>query len=171
MIDYRLATPADGTALDAVARQIWLATFGHSANAEDVALYLSEAYGPNGRLIASLANPAYQFQLALDGDAIAGFANLCPVWLDHPAIAAGAMQLSQLYVDAPWHGTGVAQALMRWTMDTARGDGASALVLTVWKENHRAKAFYDRQGFAHIGDYAFPTGNQVDRDFIMQVML
>ncbi|PZP15354.1 MAG: GNAT family N-acetyltransferase [Sphingomonas hengshuiensis] len=171
MIDYRLATPVDGPVLDSVARRIWLDTFGHSASADDIALYLAEAYGANGRLITNLANPAHRFQLALDAGQIAGFAQLSPVWLDDPAIVAGAMQLSQLYVDRPWHGTGVPQALMRWTMNTARGLGATALVLTVWEENHRAKAFYDRQGFIHIADYAFPTGNQVDRDLIMQVML
>ena len=171
MIAYRPATVADGSALDAMAQAIWLETFGHSASAEDIALYFSEAFGPQGRLIASLSDAAHQIRLACDGTAIAGFAKLSPLWLDDPAIAAGAAQLSQLYVATPWHGTGVAQALMRWTIETARAGGAPALVLTVWEENHRARAFYDRHGFRHIGDYAFPTGNQVDRDLIMQLML
>ena len=171
MIDYRNATPADGPALDTMARQIWLETFGHSASADDIALYVAEAFGPQGRLIASLADPAHQIRLACSETAIAGFAKLSPLWLDDPAITPGAQQLSQLYVARPWHGRGVAQALMDWTIATARQSGASALVLTVWEENHRAKAFYDRYGFVHIGDYAFPTGNQIDRDLIMQLML
>ncbi|MBX9858384.1 MAG: GNAT family N-acetyltransferase [Sphingomonas sp.] len=171
MIDYRDATIADGPALDAMARKIWLETFGHSASPDDIALYVAEAFGPQGRLIASLADPAHKIRLAVSDTAIAGFAKLSPLWLTDPAIAAGAQQLSQLYVAQAWHGRGVAQALMAWTIDTARQSGASALVLTVWEDNHRAKAFYDRYGFVHIGDYAFPTGTQIDRDLIMQLML
>lgn len=171
MIDYRDAIPADGSALDAMARQIWLETFGHSASAEDIALFVADAFGPQGRLIASLADPAHHVRLACADAAIAGFAKLSPLWLADPAIAPGAVQLSQLYVARPWHGKGVAQALMDWAIGEARARGAPALVLTVWEENDRAKAFYDRYGFVHIGDYAFPTGNQIDRDLIMQLTL
>lgn len=171
MIDYRPATPADGPELDAMAKKIWLETFGHSASAEDIALYLSKAHGPQGRLIASLSDPAQQIQLALEGQAIAGFAKLSPLWLDDPAIMPGAVQLSQLYVATAWHGRGIAQTLMAWTLGQARASAAPALVLTVWEDNHRARRFYDKYGFVHIGDYPYPTGNQIDRDLIMQLVL
>ena len=170
-ITYRDATPADGPALDAMARQIWLETFEHSASAEDIALYVNGAYGPGGALIRSLADPAHRFHLACLGEAIAGYAKLSPVWLDNSAVKPGALQLSQLYVATPWHGSGIAKVLMAWTIDTARAAGATALVLTVWEENERAKRFYDRYGFVHIGDYAFQTGTQIDRDMIMQLAL
>jgi len=170
-IDYRDATPQDGPALDAMARRIWVETFEHSAPAADIALYLEGAYGPGGRLIRDLADPAHHFRLACAGDAIAGYSKLSPVWLDDAAISPGALQLSQLYVASGWHGSGIAQALMAWTIATARGRGASALVLTVWEENPRARAFYDRHGFVHIGDYAFQTGTQIDHDLIMQLSL
>lgn len=171
MIEYRDATPTDAVPLDAMAQQIWLETFGHSASADDIALYVAQAFGPDGRLIASLADPTHQIRLACADTAIAGFAKLSPLWLESPAIDPSAVQLSQLYVASRWHGQRVAQALMDWAIDAARASGARALVLTVWEENHRAKAFYDRYGFVHIGDYAFPTGNQIDRDLIMQLSL
>lgn len=171
MIDYRDATAADGPALDAMAKHIWLETFEHSASADDIGLYVAKAYGPNGTLIRDLNDPAHHFRLAIADDAIAGYAKLSPLWLDDPAILAGAAQLSQLYVATPWHGGGIAHALMDWTVAAARARGATALVLTVWEENHRAHRFYVRRGFVHIGDYAYPTGNQVDRDLIMQLVL
>lgn len=171
MIEYRDATPADAIPLDAMARQIWLETFGHSASADDIALYLAEAFGPQGRLIASLGDPAHNIRLACSDTAIAGFAKLSPLWLDDPVVDRRAVQLSQLYVARPWHGHRVGHALMDWAIDLARARGGPSLVLTVWEENHRAKAFYDRYGFVHIGDYAFPTGNQIDRDLIMQLSL
>lgn len=168
---YRDATKADGPALDAMARKIWLETFEHSAPASDIALYVDKAYGPNGALIRSLADPAHHFRLACAGDSIIGYVKLSPVWLDDPAVLPGALQLSQLYIAADWHGRGIAQALMDWTIDEARRGAATALVLTVWEENFRAQRFYARYDFVHIGDYAFPTGTQVDRDLIMQLVL
>ena len=167
MIDYRDAAAADGPALDAMARTIWVETFGHSASAEDIALYLAQAYGTGGKLLRDLADPAHHFRIAVVDGAIAGYAKLSPLWLEHGAIPAGTLQLSQLYVARDWHGAGVAQALMGWSVEQARTRGAPALVLTVWEENHRARRFYDRQGFVHIGDYAYPTGNQIDRDLIV----
>lgn len=171
MIACRDATPADGPALDAMARQIWLETFGHSAPAADIALYVDGAYGPQGKLIRDLSDPAHRFRIAWAGEAVAGYAKLSPVWLDDPAVPADARQLSQLYVASAWHGQGVAPLLIDWAIAQARAGGASALVLTVWEENHRARRFYDRYGFVHVGDYAFQTGTQIDRDLIMQLTL
>lgn len=170
-VSYRDAEPGDGPALDAMARKIWLETFEHSASASDIALYVSKAFGPDGALIEALANPAHRFHLACVGNSIVGYSKLSPVWLDTPAVDPGARQLSQLYVATGWHGQGVAQALMDWTIEAARADHATALVLTVWEENFRAQRFYAKYGFVHIGDYAFPTGTQIDRDLIMQMPL
>jgi len=171
MTGYRDATPADGPALDAMAKKIWLETFEHSASAEDIALYVGSAYGPQGKLIRDLSDPAQHCRLAVDGDEIVGYAKLSPLWLDDPAIVPGALQLSQLYVASHRHGHGIAPVLMDWTIGEVRRRAAPALVLTVWEENHRAKAFYDRHAFVHIADYAYPTGNQIDRDLIMQLIL
>lgn len=169
MIDYRDATPADGPALDAMARAIWVETFGHSCSAEDAEAYLATAYGPAGALLRDLASGKARFRLALAGERIVGYAKLNPPWL--PDAEPGAMQLSQLYVVSDFHGAGIAHALMDWTIDTARAVGAAALLLTVWEENHRARRFYEKRGFVHIGDYAFPVGDQIDTDNIMRLAL
>lgn len=171
MIGYGDGTPADGPELDAMAREIWVETFEHSASPANIALYLAEAYGPKGQLIRDLADPAHHFRLARADKAIIGFAKLSPPFLPDETQTAGALQLSQLYVVRDLHGRGVADELMRWTIDTARAREATALLLTVWEENARALRFYQRRGFAHIGDYAFRTGEQIDRDLIMRLAL
>lgn len=171
MIAYRDGATADGPELDAMAIAIWRETFGHSAPPADIEAYLAKAYGPGGELIRDLSDPAVSFRLATDGGAIVGYAKLCEPFLPPEDIAPGGLQLSQLYVASSHHGAGIADALMRWTIDTARDRGAKALYLTVWEENARAKRFYDRRGFVHIGDYAFQTGSQIDRDLIMRLDL
>lgn len=171
MIEYRDATPADGPALDAMARASWRATFEHPAAPVDVAAYLDRAYGPNGRLLRDLHAGTAQFRIAVEGAAVLGYAKLVSPWLDPATVEPGALQLSQLYVVADRHGDGIGPALMDWTVATARAQAAPALYLTVWEENARALRFYERRGFVHVGDYAFQVGGQVDRDLIMRLPL
>jgi ribosomal protein S18 acetylase RimI-like enzyme len=169
MIEYRDATPADGDALDAMAQAIWIETFAHGVSADDAATYLTEAYGPNGKLLADLTSGAARFHLALDEGRVVGYAKVNPPWL--PDADPGALQLSQIYVSSDQHGAGVGKALLDWAIATARAEGASALLLTVWEENHRAAAFYRKNGFEHVGDYAFAVGTQIDTDHIMRLAL
>jgi len=169
MIAYRDATPADAEALDAMAVAVWMETFGQSASPADIATYLGQAYGPEGKLIADLTSGAATFRLALDGERILGYCKVNPPWL--PDAEPGALQLSQIYVTYDQHGSGISRALLDWAIETARATQATALLLTVWEENHRAYAFYKKHGFEHIGDYAFPVGEQVDTDHIMRLRL
>jgi ribosomal protein S18 acetylase RimI-like enzyme len=169
MIVYRDATPADGAALDAMAQAIWIETFAHGVSAEDAATYLSQAYGPNGKLLADLSSGAARFHLALADARLVGYAKLNPPWL--PDAEPGVMQLSQIYVSSDQHGAGVGKVLLDWAIATARAEDATALLLTVWEENHRAAAFYRKHGFEHVGNYAFAVGTQVDTDHIMRLAL
>lgn len=170
MIAYRDAVPADGPALDAMARRSWVDTFQKSCSPEDMALYLSQAYGPGGALLRDLADPAMRFHVAVEGaetdGRIVGYAKLVPTYLAD--MDEGTRQLGQLYVAADRLGAGIAPVLMDWAIATARIDGGTSLVLTVWEGNARAQRFYARYGFVHVGDYAFQTGTQIDRDLILR---
>lgn len=168
-IIYRDATDADGPALDAFARAIWIATFGHASSAEDAGAYLATAYGPNGKLIGDLRSGAPHYRLALREEEVVGYAKLGPPWL--PDAEPGAMQLSQIYVAADLHGAGVGAALLDWATDTARAATATVLLLTVWEENRRACRFYQKRGFTYVGNYAFAVGAQIDTDHIMRLAL
>lgn len=171
MIDYCDARPEDGPELDAMAQSVWLETFGHSGSAEDIALYLGKAYGPEGDLIRHLSDPAHRFRLAQADGSIIGYAKLSLPWLPKQWVGPHSRQLSQIYIASTHRGHGVAHALMSWSIETARADGADELLLTVWEENPRAMRFYEKLGFEHVGDYAFPMGNQMDRDLIMRLPL
>jgi diamine N-acetyltransferase len=171
VIGYRDAIPADGPALDAMARAVWLETFGHSGSAEDIGLYLAKAYGPDGDLIRHLSDPGHHFHLACMGETIVGYAKLSLPWLPEGSFGPRARQLSQLYTTQKVRGSGVARTLMEWTIATARSGGADELLLTVWEHNPRAMRFYQKIGFEHVGDYEFPMGNQIDRDLIMRLAL
>jgi GNAT superfamily N-acetyltransferase len=169
MIGYRDALPADGPELATTAKRCFTETFGGLYRASDLAAFLDGAFG-NGGLPSHLSDPAYRIRLATEDGAIIGFAKLGPVAFpgDWPA---NAIELHQLYVLGGWHGEGVGPALMNWTIDTARTAGKSEMVLSVFVDNHRARRFYERYGFAEIGRYAFMVGEQTDDDRLMRLAL
>jgi GNAT superfamily N-acetyltransferase len=165
MIAYRDATPADAEPLNAMARQCAIDTFASEYGAEDFALYLAQAYGPDG-LVAHLADPAIRFRIAIEDERIIGYAKLSGLALPAPDPKPEAAELRQLYVLKDWHGAGVATALMDWALDTARAMGAPEIYLAVFEYNHRARAFYTRYGVVEIGTFDFLVGTQVDCDRI-----
>lgn len=168
MIAYRGATTADAAAIDAMFRQCFTETFAPLYDPADLDAFFAGFSKAGWR--EELDDDAFAFCLAEDGGTLAGYAKLGPVSL--PVEPAGpAAELRQLYLLKPWHGAGVAQALMDWVLAEARGRGAEELYLSVFIENYRAKAFYARYGFEAVGRYDFMVGRQADHDIIMRVRL
>jgi GNAT superfamily N-acetyltransferase len=104
-----------------------------------------------------------------DGEPVA-FVKLGPITLPVEP-ARPALEFRQLYVLKPWQGAGIAQTLSEWAIDQARRRGAEELYLSVFVENHRAKAFYRRYGFTYVGPYKFMVGDQADEDEIWKLEL
>ena len=176
MTVYRDAATADGPALAAMARASFTETFGHLYAPRDLATFLAQAFGPDG-LPAQIDDPAYHVRLAIedgangdmadDGGAIVGFAKIGPVAFPG-TWPPRAIELHQLYVLSGWHGDGIGPDLMDWAMRAARERGASDMLLSVWIDNHRARAFYERRGFVEVGRYVFRVGDHEDDDCLMQ---
>ena len=55
------------------------------------------------------------------------------------------------FVSQHMHGTGAAKVLLNGIILEARAEGIEQLELTVSPENHRAVAFYEREGFERFG--------------------
>lgn len=164
MIGYRDAEPADADALAEMARASFTETFGALYPARDLATFLEQSFGATG-LPAQIGDPRYAIRLAIADARIAGYAKIGPnAFVDHGP--ADAIELYQLYVLSPWHGSGVAAALMDWAIAAARGRGATQLLLSVYADNHRAQRFYARYGLREIGRYAFAVGDTIDDDRI-----
>jgi len=168
MIAYRAATSDDAALLADLFERSFVETFGHLYRPEDLAAFLARL-SPEG-FRSELADARYRFVLAFDGDEAVGFCKLGPLSLPVDADDS-ALELRQLYILSPWHGRGIAQALMEWALAEAREQGAATLYLTVYTDNHRARAFYRRYGFAYVAPYAFMVGEQADEDEIWKLEL
>jgi diamine N-acetyltransferase len=168
-VQYRDAAPADGDELAQVARRIFTETFGTLYRQEDLKTYLDEAYGADG-LVGVLDDPDYVVRLATVRGAIVGYCTLGPVAFPGEWTPT-TTELHNLYILGPWQGSGIAQVLMDWGLDWARGQGATDVLLSVYVDNHRARRFYERYGFVEIGKYAFMVGGHEDDDRIMRLTL
>jgi len=121
---------------------------------ENMERYVAEHFAP-ALQAAELADPGLMTLVAEVAGQAAGYTQL-----GHgaaPACVTGAdpLEVIRFYVDRPWHGQGLAQALMRAAADHARAAGARTLWLGVWERNPRAIAFYKKVGFVEVGTHTF----------------
>jgi ribosomal protein S18 acetylase RimI-like enzyme len=173
VITLRPASEADLPALAALARDSFVAAFGHLYRPEDLALFLEE-WRTEKAYRAALAVPAKRIQLAEFDGRLAGYAlvALGDGFEERPAPQpVRPAMLSQLYCAGDATGHGLGAALMDWAIAEARGWRADALQLSVFSENFGAQRFYQRHGFRHVADIDFWVGNQRDDEFLYELEL
>ncbi|WP_240500071.1 GNAT family N-acetyltransferase [Sphingomonas montana] len=164
VMDYRLGGPADAPAVAALFEASFVATFGHLYAAEDLAAFLGQ-FGAE-RWAAELADPDLVFHIAEHAGRIVGYAKVGPPSL--PVEVEGpALELRQLYLLTDAQGSGAGQALLDRVFATAAVRGAAAVILSVYIDNHRARRFYERNGFERVGRYVFMVGSHADEDDLM----
>jgi ribosomal protein S18 acetylase RimI-like enzyme len=168
LIRYRDARPEDATGLAGLHRQSFVETFAHLYRPGDLNAFLATL--GEEKLRAELSDGRHYVRFAEDEGEPVGFVKLGPVTLPVQPLRP-ALELRQLYLLAAWQGAGVARTLADWALGLARELGAEEVYLSVYKDNHRAKAFYRRYGFAYVGPYAFMVGEQADEDEIWRLEL
>jgi GNAT superfamily N-acetyltransferase len=111
-----------------------------------------DALGPPevARMRARLGEPTTWAMLAEDGGLVAGHAAYVP----QPGVP-GSAHLWQLFLRTPWWGSGVARALLEAAVGSAAREGYRRMRLFTPRDQARARAFYEREGFSHTGWEAF----------------
>lgn len=162
---YRDSSAEDAAELRALFADSFVATFGHLYRAEDLKDFLDG--NSEAKWQRNLVDPKVAIRVAEDHSGLLGFVEIGPKQLPHET-AAAALELRRLYLRSDAHGTGIADALMRWALDQAARRGAEELLLSVYVDNHRARRFYERYGFEIVGRYDFMVGSHADDDLILR---
>ena len=82
-------------------------------------------------------------------------------------VEADAAYLSKCYVDAPWRGSGIADALVEAAASDAAHRGHASLALGTNRANKKAQAFYKRHGFRRRSTRTFDVGGVLNHDVVM----
>jgi ribosomal protein S18 acetylase RimI-like enzyme len=155
----RRATVDDAARLAELAARTFHETFAMHNRPEDMEAYMSSAYGePIQR--EELADPHRITLVDEEGDALIAYAQL--------RVSLPEIEIGRFYVDSPWHGRGIAQAMMDAVLDVARELHATRIWLGVWERNPRAIAFYAKYGFHDCGSHPFLLGSDLQTDRLME---
>ncbi len=162
----RRAVEGDAAALAALAERTFVDAFGARNRPEDLALHCAASYGESiqrGEILSS----EIATWVAEDSHGLTGYFQLA--WDAPPPGVRGArpIEIRRFYVDAPWHGRGLAQRLMAAALEIAAARPADVIWLGVWEENPRGIAFYRKCGFAVVGAHTFVVGTDPQRDVLM----
>ena len=98
------------------------------------------------RIRARLLEPTTWAMLAEEGGLVAGHAGYMP----QPGAQGGA-HLWQLFVRPQWWGKGVAAALLAAACEAAVAEGYGRMRCFTPRDQSRARAFYEREGFVFTG--------------------
>lgn len=163
----RDVTPAQAAQLAEFGARTFYESFAADNTVDDMRAHLESAWSPEKQL-AELRNPDIDtFVIADDAGRWLGFAQLRANKVSEGVPTQGSIELWRFYVDKPFHGKGIAGALMDGAKDRARRRGATSLWLGVWERNERAKAFYARHGFSQVGRQVFVVGSDPQTDHVM----
>jgi diamine N-acetyltransferase len=165
----RPCTPDDAPLLAALGERLFRQTYARTHPEPEMSRYVARTFDA-ARFRDALADAQTRVFVAEDGTAApVGYAYLRATAGGAPDGVDGARpwEVLRFYVDAAWHGRGVAAALMAACEDEARRRGADVLWLQAWQRAERALAFYRRRGFDVVGTATFPFGDRADDDYIM----
>jgi len=162
----RAARAEDALALARFAERTFRHTFEADNTPADMDAYCAGAFGEL-RQRAEIEDPSSVTLVTEEGDRIVGYVQFGPGGEPKSVEPRPAWELRRLYVEPALKGSGLARELMRLFLDRATRGGAAAVWLGVWERNSRAIRFYEKAGFATVGDHIFQLGSDPQRDLIM----
>jgi ribosomal protein S18 acetylase RimI-like enzyme len=166
-ISLRAPTKSDISALARLGRDTFIETFGPLYKPADLQTFLTEAYSDQV-VTAELADPRLIHQVIEHKNDLIAFIKIGPVHVPAVNPLPDAMEIWQLYLRQTFLGHGLGDLLMNWAFEQFAVRQAPEIYLSVFSENKRAIAFYQKYGFEKHRDYDFPVGEQIDLEWIMK---
>jgi diamine N-acetyltransferase len=165
-VTIRRAVLPDANDLLQLAARTYYETFAPVNTPENMDAYMNSAFNPS-RLIDELNDPQATFILAEVEQGLAGYAKLLTGPAPECVRGQAPVELVRFYIEKRWQGVGVASVLMKACLDEAEERGFRTIYLGVWEKNERAKAFYRKWNFKHVGEHIFYMGADPQVDWWM----
>jgi diamine N-acetyltransferase len=169
-MEIRALGPSDIPELQSLGRQTFVETFEAHNTAQDMEQYLAESFS-HTRLESELGNPGSRFFFACQQGRPLGYLKVNSGEAQTERLDGRGLEIERIYVLKEFLGRKVGQALYAKAMDLARSEGFAYLWLGVWEENHRALAFYRKNGFVAFDKHLFILGSDEQTDILMRLEL
>ncbi len=154
MTTIRPASITDAELLSTIAPQVHMESHGHSAKAEDHEIYIAKKLSAEA-FTNELANPENLYHIIFVDDVAAGYSKII-LNCNHSLITEQPVtKLERIYLLKPYYGMDAGKQLFDYNVSLSKEQHQKGMWLHVWTENHRAFAFYQKQGFNIIGSYDF----------------
>jgi diamine N-acetyltransferase len=165
-IQVRRATLEDAELLADFGAKTFRDTFAAYNTEADMASYLASSFDPAIQA-GQLEDRYTTFLVAHIDGSTAGYAKLR--FGEAPACVDGRkpVEIARFYADSPWIGHGVGSTLMDASLRLATEEDCDVVWLDVWSRNYRALAFYEKWGFAVVGNQDFQLGDDLQNDLLM----
>jgi ribosomal protein S18 acetylase RimI-like enzyme len=164
-IELERVPPHQAEVLQALARSTFIETFAANNSPENLNAYLEKAYN-HEQLSAELSDPGIEYWFGMQAEKPIGFLML-KLDAAYEKLEGPATEIQRIYVVKEHLGSGAGKALFDFGVKRAEEIGSRWLWLGVWKSNHRAVRFYQKQGMEIVGDQIFPMGDDPQEDWVM----
>ena len=171
----RRCTTADASLLSALATEAFPLACPPETTTENIRAFCEQNLSP-GAFEKYLASAEIAIWIAEDSDTPVGYVMSVAGEPGDPDIAGSVthrptVEISKLYVLSSHHGSGLAGKLLALALEHARNDGAASVWLGVNQENRRANRFYEKSGFALVGERFFQVGASLESDVVREKVL
>ncbi|WP_306567755.1 GNAT family N-acetyltransferase [Flavobacterium lindanitolerans] len=169
-IQLKKVTLNDIDQLQKIGRQTFFETFAESNTEENMKEYLEKSFSTE-KLHSELNNPNSEFYFAVEEDTVIGYLKINFGASQTELKDDKALEIERIYVLKEFHGKKVGQLLYEKAIQIAKETKADYVWLGVWEENHRALAFYKKNGFVEFDKHIFRLGNDEQTDIMMKLQL
>lgn len=163
-------TTANIEKLQKIGRQTFLETFSKPNTDENMSLYLSNSFAYD-KLKKEIDNPNSEFYFAVLKDTVIGYLKTNTGKAQTESEDVKALEIERIYVSQEFIGKKVGQLLYDKALEIAKQKNATYVWLGVWEKNHRALAFYKKNGFVAFDKHIFKLGNDNQTDIMMKLFI
>ena len=170
MISFRVCTSKDMKELRALCIQTFSDTYKAKNTPENFNNYINSSFS-EAQLSKELNDQNAQFLFVQDGDQILGYLKLNEKGAQTEASHPNGLEIERIYLLKTAQGKGLGRLMINKSIEIAQKKGKSPLWLGVWDQNTNAIAFYQKMGFKIMGTHDFILGDDVQRDFVMEMVV
>jgi len=169
MIQIKIATTNDAELIADISRETFYESFAEFNTQADMDKFLAEQFSKK-TLMEQVGETGNTFLLAYVDSYPAGYLFLKDT-TEAALHTANAIEISRIYSRTLFIGKGIGKALMEAAIVQGRSMSKDCIWLGVWEHNHRAIDFYTKFGFSKFSEHDFVLGNDVQRDWLMNLQL